>query len=89
MMHAMNPHRCALRMIAHTLAMAATLTAPAALQALLLMRSEAFAPDHAAAAMSGVLAATLVAFPAVVRSLLAGTTASPVGLPGLDRTGAR
>lgn len=89
MTHAMDPHRCALRMIAHTLAMAATLTAPAALQALLLMRPDAFAPDQAAAAMSGVLAATLVAFPAVLRRLLAGMTASPAGLPGLGRTGAR
>lgn len=67
---AMDPHHCAMRMIAHTLAMAATLTAPAALQAVLLMRPDALAPDHAAAAMSGVLAAAMMIFPALVRSLL-------------------
>lgn len=80
MAHAMDPHRCALRMVAHTLAMAATLSAPAALQAALLMRPGAFPPDQAAAAMSCVLAAAVVCFPALMKSLLAGA-------PGRARAG--
>lgn len=70
--------RCACRLVCYTLAMAAVLCAPAALQAAMLLWPDTLSVGQAATVMACVLAAAIVAFPALLAAML---DAGQRGLP--------
>lgn len=63
-------YRCACRVAGYTVAMAAILGAPAALQAAIILRPDMLTPQHVAAAMSCALAGAVVVVPALLHALV-------------------